>query len=137
MYKSINTFRQSSLWNTAVGKRFYSSTEDAKLKTRVPIFRPNEAQEHISLGKLKESEHSVALYNLEFIKIDNIVNLSTDQLNRLVVIPKGDKLSLEARIEKLENELAAFRNQGSSSSTQQQSTSTVNIPPPPRGNDKL
>ncbi|EFA80444.1 hypothetical protein PPL_07279 [Heterostelium album PN500] len=141
-----NIVRSSSkLYKTTgvVGQRFHSTTnEDIKLKTRVPIFRPNEAQEHIALGKLKESDHSVALYNLEFISIDHIVNLNSEQLTRLVVIPKGDKLTVEARIEKLENEVARYKQlldrltPGASSTSSSQSTSSTIYSPPPQ-KDKL
>eukprot|EP01133_Synstelium_polycarpum_P008061 gene8061-9471_t len=87
-------------------KRFYT-TDDLRLKAKVPIFKSKDDinTEHIAIGKLKEAEHSVALYNLEFISIDSIVNLSSEQLTRLVVIPKG----VEQRLERLEAELLKFR----------------------------
>ncbi|EGG21803.1 hypothetical protein DFA_01689 [Cavenderia fasciculata] len=90
------------------------TTGDLKIKTRIPIFKPtDDSVEHIAIGKLKEDEHSVALYSLEFISLDNIVNLNAEQLSRLVVIPKEGKLTLEQRIEKLESDLKRITQQTS------------------------
>eukprot|EP01132_Coremiostelium_polycephalum_P004283 gene4283-5357_t len=90
--------------------RSYSTIDEIRLKTKIPVFKSNDdSGEHIAIGKLKESDHSVALFNLEFIKIDSIINLTPEELSRLVVIPKGEKLSVEQRLEKLESEILKYK----------------------------
>ncbi|KAK5577987.1 hypothetical protein RB653_002935 [Dictyostelium firmibasis] len=110
--KSISSLIIKNPTNFNYNKSFYSTSDELRLKTKVPIFRQNDENvDHLSIGKLKENEHSVALVNLEFIKIDSIVNLTAEELNRLVVIPKTEKISPETRIEKLENDIKQIKEQ--------------------------
>ncbi|EAL68896.1 hypothetical protein DDB_G0276789 [Dictyostelium discoideum AX4] len=110
--KSISSLIIRNPTKLNYNKSFYSTSDEIRLKTKVPIFRQNdENADHLSIGKLRESEHSVALVNLEFIKIDSIVNLTAEELNRLVVIPKTEKISPENRIEKLENDIKQIKEQ--------------------------
>ncbi|KAF2078374.1 hypothetical protein CYY_000358 [Polysphondylium violaceum] len=104
--KSSSTLAKYNNGAMTMRANYSSLGEEMRLKTKLPIFRhDHEHNDHISIGKLKESDHSVALYNLEYITIDHIVNLTQEELNRLVVIPKAEKLSVEQRVEKLENDI--------------------------------
>ncbi|KYQ90679.1 hypothetical protein DLAC_09315 [Tieghemostelium lacteum] len=110
LVKSINSINKLSLINKGGSFRFYSTLEEIKLKTKVPVFKQyDDAQEHIAIGKLKESEHSLALINLEFISIDHLVNLSPEDLSRLVVIPKAERVSTDSRLEKLEQDITQIK----------------------------
>eukprot|EP01111_Echinosteliopsis_oligospora_P011147 TRINITY_DN3604_c0_g1_i1.p1 TRINITY_DN3604_c0_g1~~TRINITY_DN3604_c0_g1_i1.p1 ORF type:complete len:120 (-),score=36.67 TRINITY_DN3604_c0_g1_i1:159-518(-) len=88
-------------------RRTYATTSFDPLKVKLPVFRTGgEVEgEHVTVGKLRESEHSVAKIKLEFIKLDDVLQMSPEEVAMVVVVPKRDKSSTEQRIEKLEAEV--------------------------------
>ncbi|EGC39480.1 hypothetical protein DICPUDRAFT_147778 [Dictyostelium purpureum] len=109
LFNNNNKLVLNNINRVMVQKSYYSTNDEIRLKTKIPIFRHDDQGDCISIGKLKESEHSVALVNLEFLKIDSIVNLTQEELSRLVVIPKTEKLSTDQRIEKLESDIKSIK----------------------------
>eukprot|EP00026_Physarum_polycephalum_P021931 Phypoly_transcript_25570.p1 GENE.Phypoly_transcript_25570~~Phypoly_transcript_25570.p1 ORF type:complete len:127 (+),score=25.37 Phypoly_transcript_25570:95-475(+) len=85
-------------------RRQYSTTEEIRQKAKLLVLRKGDPDsDTVAVGKLREDQHSVAICRLDFIKIEDVLAMTPEQLNDVVVVPKTEKVSSSQRLEKLES----------------------------------